>query len=114
MHQIFCPRRVNAKEISIRQKDDEFMFPFAEPTVRNFSRELHGEPGESSVEREASRRHLWSGTRLTKIQTTTRPDHVWQEVWTKIGKSFQNREKQEWTKEMPKLDSARRLRGIEE
>ena len=60
------PRRINAKEVLIRQKDDEIMFPFAdgtaklsgrdyefreptekrEPTVRSedFSRELHGEP----------------------------------------------------------------------
>ena len=63
------PRRFNAKEILIRQKDDEFIIPFAdgtakllwkdheyreptlrrEQTVRNedFSRELHGELGES-------------------------------------------------------------------
>ena len=33
------------------------------------------------------------GGRLTKIQTTTRLDHVWPEVWTKIGKAAQNREK---------------------
>ena len=46
------------------------------------------------------------------IQTTTRPDHVWPEVWTKIGKAAQNREKQERAKEKPKLDNARKLRGI--
>ena len=55
---------------------------------------------------------LWSGGRLTKVQTTTRPDHVWPEVWTKIGKTAQNRDKQEWKNEKPKLDNARRLRGI--
>ena len=47
-----------------------------------------------------------------KIQTTTGPDHVWPEVWTKIGKAAQNRDKQEWKNEKPKLDNARRLRGI--
>ena len=56
--------------------------------------------------------HMWSGESLTKIQTITRPDHVWSEVWMKIGKAAQNREKQEWAKEKPKLDTARRLRGI--
>ena len=30
----------------------------------------------------------------------------------KIGKAAQNREKQEWAKEKPKLDNARRLRVI--
>ena len=53
------------------------------------------------------------GERLTKIQTTTRPDHVWPEIWTKIGNAAQNRKKkQEWAKEKPKLDNARKLRGI--
>ena len=41
---------------------------------------------------------MWSGLRLTKVQTTARPDHVWSEVWTKIGEAAQNREKQEWAK----------------
>ena len=58
------------------------------------------------------REYMWSGRRLTKIQTTTRPDYVGPEVWTKIGKAAQNREKQEWPKEKPKLDNARKLRGI--
>ena len=53
-----------------------------------------------------------SRVRLTKIQTTTRPDYVWTEVRTKIGKAAQNREKQEWAKEKPKLDNARKLRRM--
>ena len=79
-------RRIKAKEILIRQKDDEFIFPFAdgtaklsgrdyefreptlrrEPTVRNedFSRELHGERGESrpteSTDNAEARADLWS------------------------------------------------------
>ena len=34
--------------------------------------------------------YMWSGERLTKVQTTTRPDHVSPEVWTQIGKAAQN------------------------
>ena len=56
--------------------------------------------------------YMWSGRRLTKNQATTRPENVWLEVWTKIGKAAQKREKQEWAIEKPKLDKARRLRGI--
>ena len=55
---------------------------------------------------------MWSGWRLTKLQTTTRPDYAWPEVWTKIVKAVQNREKQQWVKEKPKLYNARKLRGI--
>ena len=37
---------------------------------------------------------------------------MWPEAWTSIGKDAQKREKQEWALEKPKLDNARRLRGI--
>ena len=55
---------------------------------------------------------MWSGRRLTKDQTNTRPDHVWPEVWTQIGQAAQNRTKHECKNDKPKLDNARRLRGI--
>ena len=42
--------------------------------------------------------YMWSGKRKTKVQTTTRPDHVWPEVWTKKWNAAQNREKHEWKK----------------
>ena len=32
--------------------------------------------------------HMWCGRRLTKVQTTSRQDHVWPEVWTNIGKAL--------------------------
>ena len=35
-----------------------------------------------------------------------------QKFGRKLGKASQNREKQEWAKERPKLDNARKLRGI--
>ena len=49
---------------------------------------------------------------MTKNETTTRPDYVCPEVWTKIGKAAKSREKQEWAQEEPKLDNVRKLRGI--
>ena len=63
------------------------------------------------LEEKPPKGYMWSGWRLTKVQTTTRTDHVCREVWTKIGKAAQNRDKQEWENEKPKLDIARRLRG---
>ena len=47
-----------------------------------------------------------------KVQTTTRPENVWPQVWTQIGNASQKREKQEWANEKPRLDNARRLGGI--
>ena len=56
--------------------------------------------------------YMWSGRRLTKRQATSRPDHLWPELWTKLGRNAKLREKQKWSIEKPKLDNARRLRGI--
>ena len=55
---------------------------------------------------------MWSGVRLTKIQTTSRPDYMSPAAWTRIGKAVQRMEKQEWAIEKPKLEHARDLRGI--
>ena len=54
---------------------------------------------------------IWSGGRLTKRQATSRPDHLWPELWTKLGRNANLREKHEWAIEKPKLDNSRRLRG---
>ena len=56
--------------------------------------------------------HIWSGWRLTKRQATSRPDHVWPELWRGTSRNAKLREKQKWSIEKPKLDNARRLRRI--
>ena len=53
---------------------------------------------------------LWSG--LTKRQATSRPDHLWPELWTKLGENAKLKEKQKWSNEKLHLDNARKLRGI--
>ena len=39
-------------------------------------------------------RFLWSGGRLTRKQLTSRPDHLWPELWEKMGKNAQLKERQ--------------------
>ena len=56
--------------------------------------------------------YVWFGERLTRRQATSRPDHLWPELWTKLGRNAKLREMQTWSIEQPKLDNARRLRGI--
>ena len=56
--------------------------------------------------------HMWSGWRLTKRQLTSRPDHLWPELWINLGRNAKLKEKQKWSNEKPKLDNARRLRRI--
>ena len=46
--------------------------------------------------------YMWSGERLTKRQATSRPDHLWPELWTKLGRNAQQREKHKWAIEKPK------------
>ena len=55
---------------------------------------------------------LWSGGRLTKRQVTSRPDHFWSELWTKLKRNAKLKEKQKWSNEETKLGNARRFRGI--
>ena len=55
---------------------------------------------------------MWSGERLTKRQATSRPDHLWPELWRGMSRNTKLREKHKWAIEKPKLDNARRLRGI--
>ena len=49
---------------------------------------------------------------LTKRQGTSRPYHLWPEIWENMSDASQRREKQKWAIEKPRLDNARRLRGI--
>ena len=55
---------------------------------------------------------LWSGERLTRQQLTSRPDHLWPELWKSMGKNAKLKEKQKWAEEKIHLDNARKLRGI--
>ena len=55
---------------------------------------------------------MWSGERLTKRQATSWPDHLWLELLRGMARNAKLREKHKWAIEKPKLDNARRLRGI--
>ena len=50
--------------------------------------------------------------RLTQIQAITRPDHLWPEIWSGISQAAQRKEKLQWAIDKPKLDNARKWRGI--
>ena len=56
--------------------------------------------------------HMWSGRRLTRRQLTSKPDLLWPELWIKYGRNAKLKERQKWSHEKPKLDNARKLRGI--
>ena len=56
--------------------------------------------------------YMWCGRRLTKRQVTSRPDHLRPELWIKMGRNAKLKENHKWSDEKPKLDNARRLRGI--
>ena len=64
------------------------------------------------IEEKPPEGYMWSGERLAKRQATSRPDYLWPELWTKLGRNAQLKEKQKWSNEKSKLDNARRLRGI--
>ena len=43
--------------------------------------------------------YTWSGGRLTRKQLTSRPDHLWPELWKSMGKHAKLKEKQKWSNE---------------
>ena len=53
-----------------------------------------------------------SGERLTRKQLTSRPDHLWPELWKSMGKHAKLKEKQKWSDQKLHLENARKLRGI--
>ena len=56
--------------------------------------------------------YTWSGERVTRKQTTSRPDNVWPDMWNHMSDAAKRKAKQRWAIEKPKLDNARQLRGI--
>ena len=53
-----------------------------------------------------------SGERPTRKQTTSRPDNVWPDLWKHMSDASKRKAKQKWAIEKPKLDNARKSRGI--
>ena len=64
------------------------------------------------LEEKAPDGYMWSGERLTRKQLTSRPDHLWPELWKSMGKHAELKEKQKWSNEKLHLENARKLRGI--
>ena len=56
--------------------------------------------------------YTWSGWRLTRKQTTSRPDTLWPEIWKDMSGTSKHKEKQQWAVEKAKLDNARKMRGF--
>ena len=56
--------------------------------------------------------YTWSGERLTRKQTTSRPDNVWPGMWKYVSHAAKSKAKQKWAIEKPKIDNARQIRGI--
>ena len=79
--------------------------------IKRFVRFLGRFHSVSSIDERPSDGYMWSGRKLTKRQATSRPDQLWPELWIKMGKMLSWR-RDKWSDEKPKLDNARRLRGI--
>ena len=50
--------------------------------------------------------YMWSGVRSMRKQLTSRTDHLWPELWDKMGKNAKLMEKQKWSREKLHLDNA--------
>ena len=55
--------------------------------------------------------YMWSGGRFIRKQLTSRPDHLWPELWKSVGKNAKLKEKQKWSNEKLHLENARKCEG---
>ena len=55
--------------------------------------------------------NMWSGERLMRKQLTSRPDHLWPELWKLMGKHAKLKEKQKWSEEKLHLENAQNCVG---
>ena len=65
-----------------------------------------------SLEEKPPDGYTWSREILTRKQLTSRPDHLWPELWKQMGKHAKLKEKQKWSEERIHLENARNFRGI--
>ena len=57
--------------------------------------------------------YMWSGREgSTTRQATSRPDHLFPEIWRNMSRNSKMKEKQNWASERPEIENARKLRGI--
>ena len=50
--------------------------------------------------------------RLTRLQSTTRPPHIWPEVWQGMSKKSRETAVSEWARDKKLIDEARQRRGL--
>ena len=55
--------------------------------------------------------YTWSGERLARKQTTSRPDNAWPDMWQHMSDAAKSKAKQKWAIEKLKLDDAGQLRA---
>ena len=79
---------------------------------RNLSDPWTGFTQFTTLEEKPPDGYMWSRWRLTRKQLTSRPDHIWPEIWKSMGKNAKLKEKQKWSDEKFHLENARKLRGI--
>ena len=63
------------------------------------------------IERKATWR-IFMVREETHEETTSRPHNVWPDLWKHMSDAAKSKAKQKWAIEKPKLENARRLRGI--
>ena len=56
--------------------------------------------------------YTWVAGRLTKIQQTQRPGHIWPEMWSRMSKSQKRQSKAEWETIRSQRDELRQNRQI--
>ena len=77
----------------------------------DFSLKVGSDPRDSeTLKKRPPQGSAWVDCRLTKTQVTSRPETIWPGVWSSVPKCDQQKAKQQWDSDKPKIQSARHKR----
>ena len=104
----------NSTEIYRRYQNDRYFLGFFGTLMEIENGQIRGQVSQDSLYwmKETTRWVHMVGERLIRKQTTLRPATLWPEIWKDMTDAFKRKEQQKWAIEKPKLDNARRLRGV--
>ena len=104
LNRSFCARRINATPVLLEKNVDDYWNVDGE---RELSDAGTGFTRFIVLSERLPDGFSWSGERLTRNQTTSRPENVWPDMWKHIYDAAKRKAKQMWIIEKPKLDNAR-------
>lgn len=97
-------------EDAVRRKIEDYWYP--SPQVKKLSDDWTGKTVFTILRPTPPPGHKWIEGRLTRIQTPTRPDKIWLEIWRAMSQKQKRTAINKWNRESKRRNELRTQRGI--